>query len=109
MAHYQYRPQSGAFSHPPSYGHYANANPNSSQQRPPPVLRQKSEFKSLYPMTKWCATYINTKSNDSTGDWADDKVDLTSPIPPTNVRSLLSLRNRIFADNTLLIISESPL
>merc|ERR1711971_575407 len=59
--------------------------------------------------TKWCATYINTKSNANTGDWADDKVDLTSPIQSTNIYLQMDLEENIMAEIDMYIDEEKEL
>lgn len=51
----------------------------------------------MYPLTKWCATFINTKSSSS-GDYADDNLDVTSKIPSTNIYLPMDLEQNIMAE-----------
>merc|ERR1719461_777464 len=52
----------------------------------------------MYPTTKWCATYVNTKSNASANDWSNDNLDVTSSIPSTNIYLPMDLEENIIAE-----------
>jgi len=97
---FQHRPRNNGYraQQPPQYGH--------PQTKPPIQLkRQASDLKSMYPSTKWCATYVNTKSNAS-NDWANDNLDVTSPIPSTNIYLPMDLEENIIAEIEMYIDEE---
>ena len=69
-------------------------------QQPMILKRQASELKSMYPVTKWCAVYVASKGDSAASNWAADNLDVTKPIPSTNVCiawSILVDDCRIFA------------
>eukprot|EP01083_Nonionella_stella_P166465 556629_1 len=75
----------------PQPPHYAAP----SQPRPQALKRQASELKSCYPLTKWCACYVHTKSSAS-GDYASDNLgDVTSKIEQTNIYVPMDLEKTI--------------
>merc|ERR1712032_1800588 len=73
-----------------------------------PLKRQASELKSMYPLTKWCAVYINTQS-DASNDYADNNLDISSPIPSTNVYLPMDLEQNIIAEVEMFIDEEKEL
>ena len=79
---------------PPSYRPQQQQQSNINKPAGPPnYKRQASDLKSMYPITRWCATYIDSKGNAS-NDWADDNLDVTTPIPSTNVCRIFALYNK---------------
>merc|ERR1712228_798773 len=74
----------------------------------PRLKRQTSEIKSSYPLTKWCAVYINTKSNAS-NDYADNNLDVSTPIPSTNVYLPMDLEQNIIAEVEMFIDEEKEM
>eukprot|EP00484_Ammonia_sp_Unknown_P001345 CAMPEP_0197021330 /NCGR_PEP_ID=MMETSP1384-20130603/2195_1 /TAXON_ID=29189 /ORGANISM="Ammonia sp." /LENGTH=261 /DNA_ID=CAMNT_0042449131 /DNA_START=126 /DNA_END=911 /DNA_ORIENTATION=- len=80
---------------PPSYGRHNGVYAAPKVQQPVQLKRQASDLKSMYPITRWCATYVDTKGSGSGNDWADDNLDVTSPIPSTNVYLPMDLEQSI--------------
>jgi len=85
---------------PPQYGH-------PQPVRPHQLKRQASELKSMYPLTKWCAVYINTKGSNPSNEW--DEVDITSKIPETNVYLPMDLEENITMEVQMQIDEEKEL
>eukprot|EP00483_Globobulimina_turgida_P008530 UN08547 len=77
-------------------------------QAPVQLKRQASDLKSMYPETKWCACYVNTKSSSSASDF-DDNLDVTSQIPSTNVYLPMDLEENIIAEVEMYIDEEKEL
>jgi len=75
--------------------------------RPHQLKRQASELKSMYPLTKWCAVYINTKGSNPSNEW--DEVDITSKIPETNVYLPMDLEENITMEVQMQIDEEKEL
>eukprot|EP01084_Bolivina_argentea_P161264 280756_1 len=67
--------------------------------QPIQLKRQASDLKSYYPDTKWCAVYLNTNTQQASSDWNDDqKVDVSAPIPTTNIYIPMDLEENIIAE-----------
>jgi len=92
---------------PPQYQRHNQINYAQPQpQQPIQLKRQASDLKSMYPITRWCAVYVDTKSTGSGGDWVDDNMDVTSPIPSTNVYLPMDLEENIIAEVEMYIDEE---
>lgn len=115
MSYYgQAQPQ--RFSNHFGNGYHAKPHHQQQQQAPPSyaapqqprarLKRQVSEIKSSYPLTKWCAVYVNTKSSGSSNDYADSNLDIETPIPSTNVYLPMDLEQNIIAEVEMFIDEE---
>ena len=96
---------------PPNYHRHQQLNYGQPQpQQPIQLKRQASDLKSMYPITRWCAVYVDTKSTGSGlgggGDWVDDNMDVTSSIPSTNVYLPMDLEENIIAEVEMYIDEE---
>lgn len=94
---------------PPTYQRHQQINyaQQPQPQQPIQLKRQASDLKSMYPITRWCAVYVDTKSNGSQqNDFFDDSMDVSTPVPSTNVYLPMDLEENIIAEVEMYIDEE---